>query len=66
MNTRQNQKSVTSIEQQIQSIHIPQHERNQVLYDARLAEAFVEVFTWVGSKFSRPAAGVFAKPSPKY
>jgi hypothetical protein len=66
MNTRQSVKSGSSIEQQIQSIHMPQHERNQVLHAARVAEALVDVFTWVGSKFSRPAADVFAKPSPKY
>jgi hypothetical protein len=66
MNTRQNVKSGSSIEQQIQSIHMSQHERAQVLHDARLAEAFVELFTWVGSKFNRPSASVFAKPSPKY
>jgi hypothetical protein len=66
MNTRQSVKSGSSIEQQIQSIHMPQHERNQVLHDLRTVEAFVEVFTWVGSKFNRPVAGVFAKPSPKY
>jgi hypothetical protein len=66
MNTRQNQKSVSSIEQQISSINMPEYQRNQVLHQARIAEAFVDVFMWAGSKLSRPAAGVFAKPSPKY
>jgi len=66
MNASQNMKSGSSIEQQIQSIHLPQHERDQVLHAARVAEAFVDAIMWVGGKFERPDAGVFARPSPKY
>ncbi|MGH8642315.1 MAG: hypothetical protein ACRET6_11420 [Burkholderiales bacterium] len=66
MNTRQNAKSDSSIEQQIQAIHLPQHERDQVLRDAHVAEAFVEFLTWAGGKLYRPTASYFAKPSPKY
>jgi hypothetical protein len=66
MNTRQNMKSGTSIEQQIQSIHMPQHQRDQVLHAARVAQAFVNVIEWVGNKLQRSGAEVFAKPSPKY
>jgi hypothetical protein len=66
MNTRQNVKSASSIEQQIQSIHMSQHERNQVLHAARVAEAFVDAIVWVGGKVQWFGADVFAKPSPKY
>ena len=66
MNARQNAKSVSSIEQQIQSIHLSQQERNRVLHQARIAEALVEVFFWVGGKFNRPGAQVSARLSPKY
>lgn len=66
MNASQNAKSVSSIEQQIQSIHLSQHERNQVLHQAHIAEAFVELLVWVGGKFNRSGAEVSAKLSPKY
>jgi hypothetical protein len=66
MNARQDVKSGFSIEQQIQSIHMPQHERSQVLHAARVAEAFVDAIVWIGGKMQRPNAGVFANPSPKY
>lgn len=66
MNAKQNMKSGFSIERQIQSIQLPQHERNQVLHAARVAEAFVDAIMWVGGKLQRSGAEVFAKPSPKY
>jgi hypothetical protein len=64
MNANQTSKSV--IEQQISSIEMSEHMRGEALHSARVAEAFVELFTWGGAKASRPSAGVFANPSPKY
>lgn len=64
MNAKQNQES--GVEQQLSSINMSERVRSAALHDARIAEAFVEVFTWAGSKFNRPRAGVFANPSPKY
>ena len=66
MNTRQNTKSGSSIEQQISSVNMSQHVRDQVLQDARIAELIVGAIVWMCSKFERPSAVVFAKPSPKY
>ncbi|MGH8620827.1 MAG: hypothetical protein ACREUB_08560 [Burkholderiales bacterium] len=66
MNTRQNAKSGSTLEQQIQSINMSQFERDQVLHAARVAEAFVDAIMWVGSKLQRSGGEVFAKPSPKY
>lgn len=66
MNAKQNMKSGFSIEQQIQSVQMQQHVRDQVLQDARIAELIVGAIVWVCGKFERPTASVFAKPSPKY
>jgi hypothetical protein len=66
MNTTQNTKSGSSIEQQLSSINMSERVRSAARHDAHIAEAFVEVFTWAGGKFNRPRAGVFANPSPKY
>ena len=64
MNTRQNVKS--DIEQQLNSIHMSERMRSAALNDCHKAEAFVELFTWVGSKVNWPYADAFAKPSPKH
>ncbi len=66
MNTKQNTKSGSTIEQQLRSIQMSEHERNTVLHAASVAELFVDAIMWVCSKLQRPDAGVFAKPSPKY
>ena len=66
MNARQNMKSVSSIEQQLGSINMSEHERNAALNAVRVAEVFVDAIMWVCSKIERPGAGVFAKPNLKY
>ena len=66
MNTRQNTKSGSTIEQQLNAVRLSQQERNAVRHDARIAELFVDAIVWVCGKFERPDASVFAKPSPKY
>jgi hypothetical protein len=63
MNAKQN---TNSIEQQIQSVQMSQHVRDQVLQDARIAERIVGAIEWVGSKLQRSGVEVFAKLSPKY
>jgi hypothetical protein len=66
MNAKQNMKSGSSIEQQLNSVQISQRDRAAALQDARIAEMFVDAIVWAFSKFERPNAVVFAKPSPKY
>lgn len=66
MNARQNVKSGSSIKEQLRSVNLSQHERNAVLHQACIAELIVDAIAWVCSKFERPNADVFAKPSPKY
>ena len=66
MKTTQKMKSGSTIEQQLSSISMSEHQRDQVLHQAHIAEAFVDAIAWVCNKFDRPNAGVFAKPSPKY
>jgi len=66
MNANQNVKSAASIEQQLASVNISEHQRKEVLHQARIAEAIVELFAWAGGGLSRPRGSVFAKPSPKY
>lgn len=66
MNASQNMKSGSSIEQQLGSVHMTQHERNAVLHDVRIAELIVDSIAWVCNKFDRPGTGVFAKPNLKY
>ena len=66
MNASQNMKSGSSIEQQLSSVNMSQYERNAVLHDLRIAELFVDGIARICSKFTRPAAEVFAAPSPKH
>ena len=66
MNASQNMKSGLTIEEQIGSIQMSQHERNAALHAAGIAEMFVGTILWVCGKMQRPRADVFAKPSPKY
>jgi len=66
MKTTQNMKSGSSIEQQLRSVHMSQHERNAALHAVGIAGLIVDAIVWVCNKFDRPNAGVFAKPSPKY
>jgi len=64
MNAKHNVKS--GIEQQIRSISMSEDERQQVLNQARIAEAFVDAIVWVCNQAQRLSAEGFAKPSPKY
>ena len=64
MNADQTSKS--GIEQHLSSIDMSERARREALHDARIAEVFVELFTWGGTNVRRPSAGVFANPSPKY
>jgi hypothetical protein len=66
MNANHNVKSVTTIEQQLASVNMPEDLRRQVLHDACIAQAIVGAVEWLCGKFKRADAGVFAKPSPKY
>jgi hypothetical protein len=66
MNAKQNTKSSSSIEQQLNSVQISQRGRAAALHDARIAEMFVGAIEWVGSKLQRSGMEVFAKLSPKY
>ena len=66
MNATRNTKSGSSIEQQISSVNMSQHERNAVLHDASIAALIVDAIVWVGTRFERFGADAFAKPSPKY
>jgi len=66
MNARHNMKSGYSIEQQLASIQMSEHQRNAALHAAGIAELFVDAIAWVGNKMQRAGASVFAKPSPKY
>jgi hypothetical protein len=61
-----NQTSKSGIEQELSSINMSERVRSAALHDARIAEAFVELFTWGGTKVNGPYADGFAKPSPKY
>jgi hypothetical protein len=61
-----NQTSKSGIEQELSSINMSERVRSAALHDARIAEAFVELFTWGGTKVNRPYAGGFVKASPKY
>ena len=66
MNTRQNAKSGSTIEQQINAVSMSQQQRNAVRHEARIAELFVDAIAWVCNKVEQPSTGVFVKPSPKY
>ena len=64
MNAKEISKS--GIEQELSSINMSERMSREALHDARIAEAFVELFTWGGTKVNRPHSGVFANQSPKY
>ena len=64
MNAKQTSKS--GFEQQLSTIDMSEHMRREALHAARVAEVFVELFTWGGIKASRPYADGFAKAGPKY
>ena len=66
MNAKQNMKSGSSIDQQLNSVQISRRDRAAAVQDARIAEMFVGAIEWVCGKFERPSVDVFAKPSPKY
>ena len=66
MNAKQNMKSGSSIGQQLGSIPMSEHKRNVALHATQVAEVFVDAIVWLCSRFERPDASVFAKPSPKY
>jgi len=66
MNAKQNMKSGSSIEQEIRSIQMSEHQRNAALHAASVAELFVDAIVWVCNKMGRPDAGGFAKPDLKY
>ena len=66
MNASQNTKSGSTLEQQIQSIQLSQHQRNTALQAASVAELFVNAIMSVCGKVQRPDADVFAKPNLKY
>ena len=61
MNAKQN-----SIEQEIRSIHMSEHQRNAALHVARVAELFADAIVWVCKQAGRLGEAGFAKPSPKY
>lgn len=64
MNAKQTSKS--GMEQELSSINMSERMRSAAIHDARIAEVFVELFTWGGTKVNRPYADGFAKASPKY
>ena len=66
MNASQNTKSGSTLEQQIQSIQMSQHQRDAVLHAVRVAETVVDAIVWVSGKVQRPNADVFAKPNLNY
>lgn len=61
-----NKGTKSGIEQQLSAISMSERMRSAALNEAHVVEAFVEFFTWVGSKVKRPQVSVFARPSPKY
>jgi hypothetical protein len=66
MNAKQIVKSGSTIEEQLSSIQMSEHQRDAALHAARVAEVIVDAIVWVCSKFERPDAGVFAKPDLKF
>ena len=63
---KQNTKSGFSIEKQIHSISMPEHQRTLVLNQARVAAGLVDAIVWVCNQAQRLSAEGFAKPSLKY
>ena len=66
MNAKQNMKSGSSIEQQIQSIPLSQHRQKSALHAASIAETFVNAIVWVCGKAQGQNSDMFAKPNLKY
>src|SRR5262245_25252605 len=68
MNTRQNQKSVTSIEQQLSTIQLTSRQRDEVLHSVVVAGLIANAIVWACNRVQRVkmSVGGFAKPSPKY
>ena len=66
MNAKQNMKSGSSIEQQINSIQMSEHQRNAALHAASVGEVFADAIMWVCKQSGRLGDIGFAKPSPKY
>jgi len=66
MNASQNMKSGSTIQEQITSIQMSQHERSAALHAADVAEVFVSAILWVCGKVERPRADMFAKPNMNY
>ena len=66
MNTKQDTKSVHSIEQELSTICTSARMGSEALHAARLAGKIVDGIAWVCGKFTRPSADVFATPSPKH
>jgi hypothetical protein len=66
MNASEDTKSVQGIEQQLSAICMSAHMSSEALHDARLAGKILDGIAWVCGKFTRPAAEVFATPSPKH
>ena len=66
MNARQNMMSGSTIEEQLRSVQMSQHERNAALHAAGIAEVFVETILWVCRKGEQPRAHLLAKPDLKY
>ena len=63
MNTRQNVKSGSSIEQQLSSVNMSQHQRKQLLHDACVAEPIVDAIVWVCTKVQQPARTCSRSPA---
>jgi hypothetical protein len=66
MNAKQNTKSVHSIEELLSSIPMTEYERAAAIRAAHIGAFIADAISWVCSKFTRPAAEVFATPSPKH
>jgi hypothetical protein len=66
MNAKQNVKSVSTIEQDLSSINMPDHVRDAALNGAQLAEVIVGALLSVCHKVGQVGGGASAKLSPKY
>ena len=63
MNASQN---LSTIEQQLSSIHMSEQRRAAALRDAFIGKLFVDAIVWVCSKLARPCAEIFARPNFRY
>lgn len=66
MNTRQNVKSGSSIEQQLSSVNMSLEKRSAVLRDVFIAELIVDSIEWIGAKFKQACANAAVKPNLYY